>query len=146
MVTYATGTSYSQNGVAIVDEDGLNSEWILKKGRVDYLPEGSVVFNRNETQALKILANSSNMVRQILNNADYLTYFKEHIGNGFKNMLSFTEPKDSYRNTSASLEKNINMPLTVNINNTRSLNEKQLAKEIKDSVFKEINKYGTWYG
>ena len=146
MVTYATGTSYSQNGLAIVDEDGLNSEWILKKGRVDYLPEGSVVFNRNETQALKVLANSSNMVRQILNNADYLTYFKEHIGNGFKNMLSFTEPKDSYRNTSASLEKNINMPLTVNINNTRSLNEKQLAKEIKDSVFKEINKYGTWYG
>lgn len=146
MVTYATGTSYSQNGLAIVDEEGLNSEWILKKGRVDYLPEGSVVFNRNETQALKILANNSNMVRQILNNADYLTYFKEHIGNGFKNMLSFTEPKDSYRNTSTPLEKNINMPLTVNINNTRSLNEKQLAKEIKDSVFKEINKYGTWYG
>ena len=146
MVAYATGTSYSQNGLAIVDEDGLYSEWILRKGRVDYLPEGSVVFNRNETQALKILANSSDMVRQILNNADYLTYFKEHIGNGFKNMLSFTDLKDSYQNTSVPLEKNINMPLTVNINNTRSLNEKQLAKEIKDSVFKEINKYGTWYG
>lgn len=143
---YASGTSSSHGGLAIVDEDGMNSEWILKKGRLDYLPEGSIVFNKEETQALKFLAKSKDMVKQIISNPDYLSYFTSqmsqanpisHVVNGMKNW---------YQNISANQQKTINMPITVNAYSTNNLNERQFAKEIKNEVFREINKYCVWHG
>ena len=143
---YASGTLYSKKGLAIVDEDGMNSEWILKKGRLDYLPEGSIVFNKEETQALKFLAKSKDMVKQIISNPDYLSYFTSqmsqanpisHVVNGMKNW---------YQNISANQQKTINMPITVNAYSTNNLNERQFAKEIKNEVFREINKYCVWHG
>ena len=146
MSAYASGTLASKGGLAVVDEDGLNSEWILKKGRVDYLPENSVVFNKSETQALKFLAQSSDKVKKIISNPDYLSYFNSHLNQENVSSRMVNGVKSWYQNINANQQKTFNMPLTINISNSQQLNERQLANRIKDDVFHELNKYGAWNG
>lgn len=145
---YASGTSYSKNGLAIVDEDGLGSEFILKKGRLDYLPEGSVVFNKDETNALKELANSKDKVKQILNNADYYDYFKSHINgtNSNMNLSDLNKTRDLLSGTLCKNNNEYNMPINIVVNNAQGLNENQLGKIIRKEFYQEIKKVQSWRG
>lgn len=153
---YAKGTSYAKQGVAIVDEEGIGSEYILKsnKGRTTYLPEGSVVFNKSETQLLKSLVNDKDKVRKILNNADYLDYVGNKLTNGSLGVKSNSILTDSLKNTmnninsinnktNTSMTSNVNM--TVN-NNGERINEQSLVNKIEKQIIKDFNRIGRHWG
>lgn len=153
---YAKGTSYSKQGVAIVDEEGIGSEYILKsnKGRTTYLPEGSVVFNKSETQLLKSLVDDKDKVKKILNNADYLDYIGSKLTNGSLGIKNNSILTDSLKNTmnninsinnktNTSMTSNVNM--TVN-NNGERINEQSLVDKIEKQIIKDFNRIGRHWG
>lgn len=153
---YAKGTSYSKQGVAIVDEEGIGSEYILKanKGRTTYLPEGSVVFNKSETQLLKSLVDDKDKVKKILNNADYLDYIGSKLTNGSLGIKNNSILTDSLKNTmnninsinnktNTSMTSNVNM--TVN-NNGERINEQSLVNKIENQIIKDFNRIGRHWG
>lgn len=152
---YASGTSHSKQGLAIVDEEGLNSEYILKanKGRTTYLPEGSIVFNKDETQALKALANDEDKIQKILNNSDYLNYFGSKLmgantTSSFDKLLENTLQKTSsnvqnIRNDNKTLNSTINM--TVN-NNGDKFDEQLLMNKLQKQMLQNFNRWGKYYG
>lgn len=153
---YAKGTSYSKQGVAMVDEEGIGSEYILKsnKGRTTYLPEGSVVFNKSETQLLKSLVDDKDKVKKILNNADYLDYIGSKLTNGSLGVKSNSILTDSLKNTmnninsinnktNTSMTSNVNM--TVN-NNGERINEQSLVNKIEKQIVKDFNRIGRHWG
>lgn len=153
---YASGTPYSKQGVAIVDEEGIGSEYILKanKGRTTYLPEGSVVFNKSETQLLKSLVDDKDKVKKILNNADYLDYIGSKLTNGSLGIKNNSILTDSLKNTmnninsinnktNTSMTSNVNM--TVN-NNGERINEQSLVNKIENQIIKDFNRIGRHWG
>ena len=153
---YASGTPYSKQGVAIVDEEGVGSEYILKanKGRTTYLPEGSVVFNKSETQLLKSLVDDKDKVKKILNNADYLDYIGSKLTNGSLGIKNNSILTDSLKNTmnninsinnktNTSMTSNVNM--TVN-NNGERINEQSLVNKIENQIIKDFNRIGRHWG
>lgn len=153
---FAKGTSYAKQGMAIVDEEGIGSEYILKanKGRTTYLPEGSVVFNKSETQLLKSLVDDKDKVKKILNNADYLDYIGSKLTNGSLGIKNNSILTDSLKNTmnninsinnktNTSMTSNVNM--TVN-NNGERINEQSLVDKIEKQIIKDFNRIGRHWG
>lgn len=142
---YASGTLYSKKGLSIVDEEGVGSEFILKKGRLDYLPEGSVVFNQQETHSLKSLAKINSKVLDLISNPFNARSFYNYIKNGANPITP--QLSSSFNNMNGMRPaNNINMPMTFNISNANNLNETKLADKITNKVFREIGKYTAWYG
>lgn len=152
---YANGTLSSKGGLSIVDEEG--SELILsqpQKGRYANLGEGSVVFSKEQTENLWDLSKLSDPPKKIM---DAYNKFKDMYvknGNSFfvnksnENYLSGIRGNSSITTNSVnnSHNRNITAPITVTVNNANGLNEKKLATEIKNDIFREFRKYSSWLG
>ncbi len=152
---YAKGTLSSKGGLSIVDEEG--SELILsqpQKGRYANLNEGSVVFTKDQTENLWELSKLSDPPKKFM---DAYNKFKSvYVKNGnhfFMNKSNENYLSDIRGNSSINTNsvhnndnKTINVPINVTVNNASGLNEKKLATEIKNDIFREFRRYGSWLG
>lgn len=152
---YAKGTLSSKGGLSVVDEEG--SELILsqpQKGRYANLNEGSVVFTKDQTENLWELSKLSDPPKKFM---DAYNKFKSvYVKNGnhfFMNKSNENYLSDIRGNSSINTNsvhnndnKTINVPIKVTVNNASGLNEKKLATEIKNDIFREFRRYGSWLG
>lgn len=152
---YAKGTLSSKTGLSIVDEEG--SELILsqpQKGRYANLNEGSVVFTKDQTENLWELSKLSDPPKNFMDayNKFKSVYVKN--GNHFfmnksnENYLSDIRGNSSINTNSMHNNDNrtITAPINVTVHNASGLNEKKLATEIKNDIFREFRKYSSWLG
>lgn len=152
---YASGTLSSKGGLSIVDEEG--GEFILNqpsKGRYVNLNEGSVVFTKDQTENLWELSKYSTPSKSFM---DMYDKFKNvFVSNGsnflvnksYESCMSDIKGNSSINTNSVrnNSNQNIAAPISVTVNNANGLNEKKLAIEIKNDIFREFRKYISWNG
>ena len=150
---YASGTRSSKSGLSIVDEDG--SEFILsqpKKGRYANLGEGSVVFTKEQTENLWNLSQYKSPSQEFLELSDKFSkmisgnYDAFVVRNQFDNYVSDSKNLPISQNSMNNANNSVSLPINITIHNTNGLNEKRLATEIKNDIFREFRKYGSWLG
>lgn len=150
---YASGTRSSKSGLSIVDEDG--SEFILsqpKKGRYANLDEGSVVFTKEQTENLWNLSQYKSPSQEFLELSDKFSkmisgnYDAFVVRNQFDNYVSDSKNLPISQNSMSNANNSVSLPINITIHNTNGLNEKRLATELKNDIFREFRKYGSWLG
>lgn len=150
---YASGTLSSKSGLSIVDEEGR--EFILsqpKKGRYANLGEGSVVFTKEQTENLWNLSQYKSPSQEFLELSDKFSkmisgnYDAFVVRNQFDNYVSDSKNLPISQNSMNNANNSVSLPINITIHNTNGLNEKRLATELKNDIFREFRKYGSWLG
>lgn len=156
---YASGTSHSKQGLAIVDEEGIGTELILNqptKGRYTNLDEGSVVFNKKQTENLWELSKYSEPPKEFMDMYNKFSsiiaenFDKFNLNNPFNDyastLRSNTYADNSVVNNKSNISEMISSPINLTIYNTNGLNEEQLANKIQSKILKDFVRIGKHYG
>lgn len=152
---YAKGTRHSKGGLSIVDEEGIGTELILdhpSKGRYTTLTDGSIVFNKEQTENLWNLSKLPDPQRKFLNMYNkFSSKFSEGIDrSGMKLSSLYDTLRASGGSYLSTIDKKsnetINAPIQLTVYNTNGLNEEQLANKIQNKIIKDFVRLGKHYG
>lgn len=152
---YAKGTRHSKGGLSIVDEEGIGTELILdhpSKGRYTTLTDGSIVFNKEQTENLWNLSKLPDPQRKFLNMYNkFSSKFSEGIDrSGMKLSSLYDTLRASGGSYLSTIDKEsnetINAPIQLTVYNTNGLNEEQLANKIQNKIIKDFVRLGKHYG